>query len=109
MFKFCDAVKETVNGTSDDKPFVRCSLEHYRILKLFVRTTIPNFQPFEHPQKCFKPPEPFSRQPKDDFSGSVLSEAAMWGLSPSVRDGSSGGDQEDPMYKTGEYSYETMV
>ncbi|KAI1782037.1 P-loop containing nucleoside triphosphate hydrolase protein [Ganoderma leucocontextum] len=84
VFKFCEAVKQTVDGASDDKSFVHRSVEHYRALKVAVRATAPDFRPFEAPAEYFRPPEPRSQQREDDFSTSVLGGVAACSRSASV-------------------------
>ncbi|KAM5542532.1 hypothetical protein V8D89_003991 [Ganoderma adspersum] len=67
VFRFCEAVERTVDGTSDDKSFVHRSREHYRDLKRAIRSTAPDFRPFEHPSEYARPPEPRAQQREDAF------------------------------------------
>ncbi|PIL37741.1 transporter [Ganoderma sinense ZZ0214-1] len=70
VFRFCAAVKETIDGAGDDKAFVHRSLAFYRMLKASIRASAPDFRPFEDPEKYVCPPEPLSQQREDEFSGS---------------------------------------
>ena len=76
LFRFCEAVRHTVDGTrDDDKTFVHRSRAFYRALRASVRATAPDFRPFEDPGEYFRPGEPRSQQREDELSGSVLGGA----------------------------------
>ena len=68
VFRFCEAVKETVDGTGDDKSFVHRSRAHYRALKAALRATAPDFRPFEDPHGYPRPLDPLSQRREDEFS-----------------------------------------
>nr|VWO97017.1 Vacuolar protein sorting-associated protein 1 [Ganoderma boninense] len=65
--RFCKAVEQTVDGTSDDKSFVHESRTRYRALKRAIRCTAPDFRPFENPAEYGRPPAPLSQRREDDF------------------------------------------
>ncbi|PIL37749.1 transporter [Ganoderma sinense ZZ0214-1] len=67
VLRFCEAVEQTVDGTSGDKSFVHGSRTHYRALKGAIRCTAPDFRPFENPAEYYMPPAPGSQQREDVF------------------------------------------
>ena len=57
---FCATVVAMVKGTSEDKSFVHRSREAYDSLKISIRSTAPDFRPFEDPSQYRKPSGPSS-------------------------------------------------
>ncbi len=63
--RFCQEMQNVVNGRCEDRSFVHDSREAYRLLRIDIRRTAPDFRPFEDPESHIRPPEPQFQKDED--------------------------------------------